>query len=458
MTKILVLRLQVPIGGSINNMACFYDSLNEELIKNGNEVLWLNTYQEALIRYDDTKSFNSWAEHWRDKIKNFNPDIIFTFNNRIFEEIINITNCPIVLFEADLAEMFVRTELIKKYKERYYMATFFPKFIPLYKEMGFDDDRILRLHPATSIKRENKEKVCNIAFIGSAFSQMDKEIKEIIEEYPNQAFYKMMVEYWNSENYDYKALCEKYMPGNKIKTFDHFRIFDSRCYILQSLLDLNLKLYGVGWDKIISPQLLHLSSAFDSTPVYSLKHNQDVYNSSKINISISHPQCRGYSFPWRIYDIMASDGALVSTYSSSLVDYTKGHVDIPMYKSPFDARELCKKLLKEENLRQDLIEASNKFIEKYGRWTDNLEQIQNASKIKIIDNKDCIGSSTHIDYDVIKFIGRTNRAMCKSVIYGLLYSYSNLPIIYNLLKTTGRRKIYKSMMKYNNELKEECNG
>lgn len=46
MTKILLLRAQAQIGNNINNLTCFYDSLNKELTKKGNDVLCLNTFQE----------------------------------------------------------------------------------------------------------------------------------------------------------------------------------------------------------------------------------------------------------------------------------------------------------------------------------------------------------------------------------------------------------------------------
>lgn len=89
-----------------------------------------------------------------------------------------------------------------------------------------------------------------------------------------------------------------------------------------------------------------LMSAFDETPKFSIKHNQDIYNESKICLSISHPQTRGYAFPWRIYDIMATNGMLISSRSDLLNEFTKGIVKIPMYESPYEARELCIKYLK----------------------------------------------------------------------------------------------------------------
>ena len=396
-----------------------------------------------------------WISSWINKIKEFNPDVIFTFNNRIFEEIIKTTSCPIVLFEADLVSLFANTELITKYKERYYMATFCEKYINDYKKLGFENDKIILLHPATSVKAENKEKTSNISFIGSCFSGIDITIKEEIFSSDNgAACYEMYKEFWNSFNYNYKSLLDKYIPNNKFSVWDCYKIFDNRTIILQSVLDLGLKLYGVDWQKLPSTNL-PLICAFDPTPMYSLEHNQDIYNSSIVSLSISHPQCEGYSFPWRIYDIMASNSVLVSSYAAQLNEYTKNYVQIPMYQNPYDARELCKKMLKEENLRNDIIYASNEFIDKFGRWHDNLEKIQSYTNINITEAKKPEGTCDCIKYNLRKEkFENPFKTRFKSVVYGFLYLCYHLPLIYNWAGKIARCKTYNSMIKYNKEMLE----
>ena len=452
MAKILLLREQTQIGNDINNQVCFYDALNKELNNNGNDIMCLNTIQEIYLRKSSTKK---WINSWIDKIKTFNPDIIFTFNNRIFQEIINVTDCPIVLFEADLADFFVNIEFIKNYKERYYMVTFSEKYIDTYKQLGFDDERIILLHPATSVQSENAEKKNNISFIGSCFGGIDFKIKEYMLSQGNSAAcYEMYKEYWNSNSHNYKELLAKYFPNNNFSVSDYYKIFDNRVIVLQSILDLGLKLYGVNWNNLPSIYL-PLISAYDSTPMYSLKHNQDIYNSSVINLSISHPQCEGHSFPWRIYDIMASNGVLVSSYADQLNELTKNYVQIPMYENPYDARELCKKMLKEDNLRNDIIAASNEFIDKFGRWQDNLEKIQSFTNVKIIDTSDNVGTSDCIKYDLVKEkCENSTLSRFKTITYGLLYSSCRLPLIQECISKASRYKIYRSMIKYNKELEE----
>lgn len=453
MAKVLVLRLQSIIGENLNNLTCFYDSLEAELKKQGNEILWINTIQEAYIKKGDKKSLKKWIASWIDKIKEFNPDIIFTFNNRIFEEVINVTNCPIVLFEADLVDYFVNNELIKKYNERYYLAAFTgDKYIEEYQKLGFKKERIINLHPATSVIREDREKINNISFIGSAFMPPSVNLMNKIIQHKDA--YKMYQDFWENGNYDYQKLCKEYLDED-IKITECYKVFDSRLYILQSLLDLGLKLYGVGFDKLTSPQLLPLVAAFDKTQVYSLQHNQDVYNSSIVNLSISHPQCQGYAFPWRIYDIMASSGVLVSSYSEQLANYTKDFVQIPMYNSPYEARDLVKKLLTEENLRCDIIAASNEFIDKYGRWTDNLEKISASAKVKLCGNDINSAKSSPLKYELNDLRFNYNfKNSFKSMAYGVFYVLSFLPIIYSEKSGEKRKKLYREILKYNPEFRK----
>ena len=445
MAKILLSFLQPIINKNPETLFCYYDALSQELNAQGNDVLILNTLN---MYYLPGREKQKCMDYYKNMVKDFNPDIIFAFNNNLYEEIISITNCPIILYEADLSNLFLNKDFIKKYNDRYYMVTFFQKHIPVYKDLGFNENRIIHLHPATAVKSEKKEKKVNISFIGSAFDQPLRSVVKSITKNNSENLYNLYKEYWNDCNHNYKELFEKYLKDSKLSGADFYPIMDSRTYILQSVLDLGLKIYGVNWDKL-STVLLPLISAFDKTPKYTLEDNQEVYNTSVINISISHPQCEGYAFPWRIYDILASDGVLVSSYAKALEDYTKGYVDIPMFKSPYDARDLCKKMLKEKELREDIISASNEFIEKQGRWFDNFEKIQNYTNVNIINNNHKTGERKFASYDFTK---KDIKPQIKSIVYGILYSIIHLPLIYRESANDYRDKIYNSMIKYNKEL------
>lgn len=361
---------------------CFYESLAKELQNYNNNVLLINTlflkdYPDVVI----TKMSSEDKVKFIESIQKFNTDIIFTFNNQIVEEIINITECPICVFDADSLDLFCRDSknLLKAYQDRFYMFSFAPGWEDFnrYSGMGFNEKNIEFLHLATSIRREKLEKVANISFIGSCF-RYDSFLEDIKN---TRELYNLIAKSYHNNEINYKNILTK--PQQESMSIEQiYALFDTRLLVLNSLLDLGLNLYGKGFKDLQESVLLKL--AFIDEPVFSLKHNQDIYNSSKINISISHPQCRGYAFPWRIYDIMASNGLLISSYSKLLEEQTKGIVKIPMYKNPYDARDLCKYALNNPNYCEDIILASNEFIEKKGRWKDNFETIQSKVGVKIM--------------------------------------------------------------------------
>ena len=124
MAKILITFYQTLIDESKNNaLICYYESLANELKNCGNEVLFFN------MAYLPTEKIKSCLKFATEKIKEFSPDVIFTFNNRITKEIIDVTNCPICLFEADCADFFVNTQLIKTNLDRYYLINFYNDYL-----------------------------------------------------------------------------------------------------------------------------------------------------------------------------------------------------------------------------------------------------------------------------------------------------------------------------------------
>lgn len=383
MTKVLVLFYQYSFNGNDKNIFCYYESFAKELVRYGNEVMMVNLASYKKDYWDYTLLNENYLN---EKIKNFNPDIIFTYNNQIYKNIFNITNCPVLIFDADSSCLFPCKDFIQKYQDRYYMITHYENWENNYEEFGILKDRICSIHLATAIENEKIEKDKNISFIGTKFTPIiPEELIDYIKN-NNQSIYDALKEFWQTGIYDYEYLIKKHCPNSNFnKTILH-NIFDSRNYVLSSVLDLGLELYGELWNEYPDPNI-PLFSAFNNEPKFSLKHNQDLYNSSKICLSISHPQTKGFAFPWRVYDIMASNSVLVTSESKLLKQQTDGFVDLPMYSSPFDVREMCKKLLLEPNLRDDITEASNKFIEAKGRWKDNFEKIESFVNIKLLNEE-----------------------------------------------------------------------
>ena len=321
MAKILLLFYQPAINTENQNaVLAFYESIIKELSLCSNEVQFINL---ALFKDYWTSCFDKLNNKQTTEIKNritkFNPDVIFTFNNQITSEITESTNCPICIMDADNTNLFPNKEFISKYNDRYFLFSYYKEWeSDKYESIGIKKDHIGFLHLATSVKNEPLEKITNISFIGSKFGAIHPSLYQQIKE--NISFEDLRKYYENQyENAD--EFFAKYTKLLNVKEYDLYGLIDTRLTVLQSVCDLGLKIYGVGWEKL-SDEMFNLKLCFDSTPKYTLKHNSNVYNSSKINISISHPQCKGYAYPWRIYDVMASNGLLISSYSKLLEEQT----------------------------------------------------------------------------------------------------------------------------------------
>ena len=117
---------------------------------------------------------------------------------------------------------------------------------------------------------------------------------------------------------------------------------------------------------------------YNNKQVYSLKDNEEFYNSAKISLNTKSIQAtNGFSF--RVCDILASNACLVTEKCDDLnILFPK--VGIPTFTSPAEAREQCKRLLENENLRIEIVNAAHETIDKNFRFKqvlDNLEDITN---------------------------------------------------------------------------------
>lgn len=445
MTKILVLCHQPKIDGvGAEKIFCFYESFVNELKNYGSDVKVCNTrFLKDYWNNSITNLSQKDSSLFIDNLKKFNPDIIFTFNNQITIEIINNTNCPICLLDADGFDFFPNKNFIQEYHERYYLFSFYKGWEEQkYLDFGINKNRIYYLELATSIINENKPKTQNISFIGSKFGEMSIDVQNTLLN--KQDLYSDLKYYYSNQYEHYNNFIKKYSEYSEMSLYP---LLDTRCYVLESIWDLGLKIYGVRWDKCPS-ELFNLNLCFDRTPKYTLKHNQDIYNSSLINISISHPQCKGYAFPWRIYDIMASNGLLISSYSKLLEEKTKGFVNLPMYKSPYEARELCKYALENPNYSKDIIAESNEYINKFGRWKNNLERIQQIVSVKLINEK--VDNNSKVDIYQFQNVknNKEKKNRLKNIFYGLLLVFSSLPILDLFFTKKIKSEIYKKINKY----------
>ncbi len=450
MSNILILLHQTIIDkNKPHEVVCFYESIAKELNKNGNNVKILNLAFCKNYLADELHFLDNKTQHLLyEDIKKFNPDVIFTYNNQIFKEIFEITNCPICVFDADSVDLFPCKEYIQQYAERYYLFTCSPGWEEdKYIKLGLKKENIGQINFATSIQNIKMEKDKNISFIGTNFTPLSNYILNDSENNPylsKKELYNILMTFWQKEKYDTQELKEKYL--SYYNNTELYSFWDTRLIVLNSLLDLDLNLYGKFWENLPN-YLFQLKLAYNETPMYSLLHNQNIYNSSKINLSISHPQCNGFTYPWRIFDIMASNGLLITSFSKLLKTQTKDMVDIPMYENPYQARDLCIYALKNPSYCEDIIAKSNLFIEKYGRWENNFRIIQEKINISILNTK-----KETKDFEIYHVSPKKTKEKyykIKNFTNGIVLALSVVPIVDLFFTKKFKNKIVKSIMKHN---------
>ena len=409
MAKILVCYYHPIIEEDASKTFCFYDSLSIELKNHGNDVLLFNL---SGCKVDAV------GEEIKDKnlihtqIREFSPDLAIAFNNQIFEGIFDVVDCPVACWDADSLDKFACKDFLKRNIEKYTMITSYEGFINDYINFGFNKKNVHYIPLATSVRKENLIPDKNISIIGTSFDH-DHSIQEQLDKDNNlQLLSKVFLEFIQNPDYDYVKLFNKVSGYDTGKSSCEVEmLFDLRELVLINLIDLGLNIYGAKFAKFkkIIPQLYW---AYDKTPKYSLKHNQGIYNSSKINLSINHPQCVGVAFPWRCFDIMASNGVLVSGYSKQLQELTKICVDIPMYNTPAEARVQCLRLLNNENMRKDIVCASQDFVDKNCRWEYRFKDLENIFNINLL-NQEGKGSINFVNYKLNDYRKKTFKLKTK---------------------------------------------
>ena len=370
-----------------NPIVCFYETIIESLRKSGNNVF-------VYIASEFSGNFEEIPPDLLKELKEFNSDVFFLFNNNFFD-ISDKFDCPIVIWGVDAPMGYSNYEKLKKNSDRYKYIVYSERDVFFLVSKFFVQRNNILVSPVfTEIRAEDVEKRNNISFIGSKFIDLSVKTpwQRFMEEDPEEdekSLYWRMVNYCRNDPYiSKKDLFDLFsVQSDLIKK--QFNISDvafylsdkNRVTVLASIADLGLDLYGTpNWilDRYNEPDLI---SCYVKKHVYSLKHNQDVYNSTRIGININHVWARD-GLPWRVCDIMASSACLVSEYKDDLKKYFK-NLKIPTFTNIYDARSLCIKLLKNENLRLDTVAACNEVIDKSYRFRHARENIEDFLNIDL---------------------------------------------------------------------------
>ncbi len=360
---------------------CFYETIIEDFKKSGHNLF-------VFVSKNFGANYENIPQELLDEIKAFKPDLFILFNNT-FYDISKYFDVPIVVYEVDTPLFYSNRESLKKNISRYKFIISQEESVKTLEDMfNVNSKNILKIPFFTEVHAENLPIEQNISFIGTKFvnSQHQNIYNKFMMQNPDNEeiiqFKSIINEFLNNPLITKQEILAK-VNTKSSKIIDNldlnyliFLLSDyNRVETLDAVADLGLRIYGTkNWitDTYNKPNLI---LNFINTPVYSLKHNQDIYNSSKIGININHLQaCSGFS--WRVCDILASNACLVSEYKSNIESFFV-KANIPMFTNHYEAREICKKLINNENMRKDIVAASQEIIDSKFRYKYTKREIEN---------------------------------------------------------------------------------
>lgn len=327
-------------------------------------------------------------------IIDFAPDICFSFNN-CFYDLSDVVECPIIIYEVDSPVYFSNKEIIRSKPDRFlYFLMQSSSVDVMIKQFGVNPKRIFCLPGFSEVYFDrNIQPSTNVVFIGSRFTRGSVNLfHRFMEGNPSEneldIWKKCINEIRLNPQISAKELIYKYLITSELVA-SHLVVpeilqvlsGEKRIQVLSAMAELGLELYGTSnWGNEYYGNT-NLNFAYNNRRVYSIQHNQEILNASKIGINVSHIQAKS-GFPWRVMDIMASNACLVTDYHSDFEKEFPELVDIiPIYDNSFDAYLMCKKLLQDEQWRKDIVLNCNNVINERFRFANLLKKMEEYSNV-----------------------------------------------------------------------------
>lgn len=362
---------------------CWYETFFNGLKAFGNELLLLQTggFQQKCGREID--------ETLKNRILDFAPDLYISFNN-VFPDM-DILECPKIVYEADTPIYWSNKDRLKYNRDNLFFVWGDAEKQYLQECFGIKSNRIYKIRPFTAIRKDERKQSIDISFIGSRFGiDRKNEMGYLAEKDINARndYYKCLA-YVVEHPYASK---EELIRLNGISNKTVLDMIDipgmlmmmsaeMRVRVLSSVVDLGLRLYGTDSWMYRYHFDTRLNTAYVNKAIYSLQHNQEIYNNSKIAINISHYQAKD-CFSWRVLDIMASNACLVTDAWSGVKRFFP-QLNIPVYKDEHHARELCKELLRNESYRRDIVAECNHVIDENYRFIHHITELEGITGLKM---------------------------------------------------------------------------
>jgi Glycosyl transferases group 1 len=371
----------------------FYDGLIRALVRNGNSTLVIssNVFMETVPGDRNGLFPNCSATKLSAIVDRFSPELVIAFNGSIPAELLENLHCPVLIWEADSVVYFNNKEILKRRSGEYYFgAVSSSSERQLRETFAIPESRIMPLPFATDLRAFEMPQTIGVSFIGSNFGgsgvivnfvkQHDYEANQALSGLIDELKKNPMIE---PESFaqrleDIDPCLVKYY---KMGYFHHLISNEYRIDVLNEIRDCGLRLYGNADWNCLAHSSYSLALCFDKDEKYSLTHNEAIYNSSKVCINISHVQAIT-ALPWRIRDVMATNGCLVSEAKEDFSSFGK-ELKIPTFTNKYEARAICKELLSDERRRREIVELSQAEIERNHRFENRFAVIENVCGVSL---------------------------------------------------------------------------
>ena len=390
----------------------FRQGFVDALVREGNNILLFKTNQ-FFEDYNANNTLKITIDRQKliEAIKNFNPNLFISINHSgLFNGLADALDCPIAIWLLDGPAYLLEPEECKRQAHRYQMYIATPQFRKdLIETFAFPNQKIHDLPFASDFRPYSNHQIYNVSFIGTNFTGY--RFLDIIKEHGhNRALIKKLRELIKSYETDLDM-----QFANRLNKYDLTDVFtgnfdeayilniisiNTRIKVLDAIENLGLALFGTpDWPETIKYSI-GLALSFNPLPIITKLDAETIYNASKISINISHLQARG-GLPWRIFDIMSCNSALISDYQEDLYRLFGKQAPIPIYTNHYEANIICKQLLKDKSRRQFIIESCNKIIEQSHRFKHRLKTISEISNLNLLVNKH--GNFSELNIDDFKY-------------------------------------------------------
>lgn len=453
MARVIVSHFSGIMVNNVWRSAVFYDGLVDALLKAGHDVLQIITNDFIMGAWFGSNRLR--PEIDRDAveraIRDFDPDLIISFNNSTLDMLAGITDAPFIVWDADTIQYFNDRENLIKNKDRYVFFAFSSAGYREFREvLSPAPNRVHRMRAATAVEACEISFRDNISFIGTYFHAHRNVL--IAAQKHLGAVQKLIRGIDEKNESTFKTMCKELGVDARAWRVDNSLLASAcsgarRNQIVSAVAPLGLRIFGPpSWINVLNFSV-DAFLAYDRRLAFSLAHNEEIYNRSKLSINASLGQIAS-GYPWRVPDIMASNACLISDRKQDLLDDFGKHVDLQTYESPSEAYEVCKALLEDEIKRQDIVAASQEAIANGFTWAQRVREIFEITDVQHYVSAKTLGQYKILDpADFLTLSGKVRKRLLASKRWiGSATTESTLGALQRIpLPSSARRRVNRTI-------------